>query len=401
MNKRTLIIGASVVVVLGILVAGYFMFFSGSDGPGATPNPFVGAGDREPGNNDVPTGSVEGAGTIVAPRLMKITDGPVAHGALAMQISVPGLSTSTPALEDTEVRYIERQSGNVYAFRLHDRTLTRISNKTLPGIIDASWFPDGSRALARFVSNEAGVDRVATYALPTNGTEGYFLESDLASVGVYASSSIYVLTSGSAGSAASVIAPGSGAVTTLFTTPLSAVTTVPFGRSDFVVTTKPSQTIDGYSFMYSSSSGTLSRLLGPHAGLSTLPDPTGKYVLFSYIYRGKVLLAVTDVATRTVTQLPVATLAEKCTWAPDGLSLYCGVPSTLSTDLPDAWYQGAKHFTDRLWSIDLGTRLATLMIDPLAVADVSIDMVALTVDPVEDAIIFTNKTDGSLWAYDF
>jgi hypothetical protein len=124
-------------------------------------------------------------------------------------------------------------------------------------------------------------------------------------------------------------------------------------------------------------------------------------VLFSYVYRGKVVLAVQDVSTRTVTQLPVATLAEKCTWTPSGRSLYCGVPTALSTDLPDVWHQGAQHFTDRLWSIDMETRLATLVVDPLAVAEVAIDMIALTVDSAEDALIFTNKTDGSLWAYDF
>jgi hypothetical protein len=49
----------------------------------------------------------------------------------------------------------------------------------------------------------------------------------------------------------------------------------------------------------------------------------------------------------------------------------------------------------------MNTRLATLIVDPAAVAEASIDMVAMTMDPAEDAVIFTNKTDGSLWAYDF
>ncbi len=400
MNKRLLVIIASIVVVLGVLVGVYFIFFSGKGGVGTNPNPFVGAGDKEPGS-DVPTGPVEGAGTVVAPRLIRITEGPVAHGSLALQIKTPGVSSTTPDLEDTEVRYIERQSGNVYAFRLHDRTLTRTSNKTLPGVIDATWFTDGSQALARFVSNETGTDSLATYVLSASGGEGYFLAPNLASVGVVASSSVYTLSSGSGGSSVSLINPSTGAISTAFTSPLSAVSVLPFGTSDFLVTTKPSQEVAGYSFIYSTKSKLFTRIVGPYSGLSTLPDPTSKRVLYSYVYRGKVLLAVVDTTDRTVIQLPVATLAEKCAWAPDGQSLYCGVPTALSTDLPDAWHQGAKHFTDRLWNIDLGTRLATLIVDPLAVAETSIDMVALTLDPAEDALIFTNKTDGSLWAYDF
>jgi hypothetical protein len=399
-TKRVLLFVATGVFVLGLLVGLYFMFSGSGGGVGVSPNPFVGAGDKEP-TGGVVSGPIEGAGTVVAPRLMRITEGPVAHGALAMSITVPGVSTSTSGLEDTEIRYIERKSGNVYAFRLHDRTLTRISNKTLPGIIDAAWFRDGSQVLARFVSNEGGADTVATYALRASGGDGYFLEPGLAGVGITASSTIYTLSSGTGGSVVSTIAPGTGTVATAFSSPLSAISVQPFGDTDFVIATKPSREIDGYVFWYSGKAKASSRILGPFAGLSVLPDPTGKMVLFSYVYRGKVLLAVQDVGTRTVTQLPVATLAEKCTWTPNGLSIYCGVPTALSTDLPDAWYQGAQHFTDRLWNIDMGTRLATLIVDPLAVAETAIDMVALTVDPAEDALIFTNKTDGSLWAYDF
>jgi hypothetical protein len=399
MTKKILLFGSIAVVVIGLALGLYFIFFSGK-APGTNPNPFVGAGDKEPGDT-ASSGPIEGAGTVVAPHLIRITEGPVAHGALALHVSVPGVSSTTPPIEDTEVRYIERQSGNVYAFRLHDRTLTRISNKTLPGVIEASWFPDGSQALARFVSNEGGVDSVATYVLSASGGDGYFLTPNLSGAGVTASSSIYTLSTGTGGSAASLIVPSTGAVSTLFSSALSAINTQPLNQTDYLVTTKPSQEIAGYSFIYSTKSKVFSRVIGPSTGLSTLPDPTGKRILYSYVYRGKVLLAVTDVETRSVIQLPVATLAEKCAWAPDGQSLYCGVPTALSTDLPDTWYQGAQHFTDRLWNIDLGTRLATLVVDPMAVAETSIDMVSLTLDPAEDALIFTNKTDGSLWAYDF
>lgn len=400
MKKNTLIVVASVIVVIGLLVGAYFLFFS--DKPAITvgePNPFIGAGDREPINAPA-TGPVEGAGTVVAPHLMRITDGPVAHGAVALQITSPQISSSTPALEDTEVRFVERQSGNVYAFRIHDRTLTRISNKTLPGIAEAVWVPDGSRVFARFIANDSGDDRIATYSMEASGGDGYFLEPGLASVGVTGSSTLYTLLSGSNGSVASVARVGDTAIATLFTTALSSISLKPFG-GDFVATTRASAEVGGYSFLVQKGSGRFVRALGPFQGLSTLPDPTGKYILYSYIYRGKLLLSVYNMANHTATQLPVATLAEKCVWTPGSTGLYCGIPTALPAGLPDIWYQGVNSFSDRLWRIDMDTRLATLVVDPFAVAEVSIDMVALTMDPVEDALIFTNKADGSLWAYDF
>lgn len=400
MNKKLLLIVSVVVVVAGLLIGAYFLFFSNKPAiPIGEPNPFIGAGDREP-SDSAPTGPVEGAGTIVAPHLIRITDGPVAHGAVALRVTSPQLASSTPALEDTEVRYVERQSGNVYAFRLHDRTLTRISNKTLPGIVEATWVPGGSRVFARFVANEGGDGRIATYSMEASGGDGYFLEPGLSVVGVTGSSTLYTLLSGPGGSTASSAVIGGTSATTLFTTALSSISLKPFG-GDFVATTHASSEVGGYSFLVQKGTGRFIRTLGPFSGLSTLPDPTGKYILYSYVYRGKLLLSVFNMENHTSTQLPVATLAEKCVWLPDSTGLYCGIPTALPAGLPDIWYQGASTFSDRLWHINMNTRLATLIVDPAAVAEASIDMVAMTMDPAEDAVIFTNKADGSLWAYDF
>lgn len=400
MTKRILFIGSVIIVILGLVLGIYFLFFSGKDGGlGGTPNPFTGAGDREP-NTDAPTGPIEGAGTVVAPHLIRITEGPVAHGALALAVRTPGVASTSPTLEDTEVRYVERKTGNVYAFRLHDRTLTRTSNKTLPGVVEAVWFPDGSQVVARFVSNETGGDSIASYVLPAAGGEGYFLQPNLGVVGVTASSTLFTLLSGSGGSTASIVPAGATSASTLFSSPLGAMTLQPFA-SNYVLTTKASKEVGGYAFVFDTKTKGTGRILGPFNGLSTLPDPTGRYVLFSYNYRGKMILSVFDIRTYTTTQLPVATLAEKCGWVPNGTSLYCGVPTALGTDLPDNWLQGAVSFSDRLWGIDMESRLATLIVDPVAVAETPIDMVALTMDSAEDALIFTNKIDGSLWAYDF
>lgn len=399
MSRKILIIVASIIVLLGLVVGAYFLFFTGKPSVTTTIPSFSAAGNLEPVASTV-SGPVEGAGTVVAPHLVRITPGPVAKGAIALVVLPQAIGSSTPGLGDTEVRYVERQSGNVYSFLLHDRVLTRIGNKTLPGIQEAVWLPDGSGVFARFIISEEGVDRVATFSLPSNGGEGFFLESGLSSVGVTASSSLYTLISRNTGSVASIANINGTGVRTLFSSPLQSLTLRSSG-TDFVATTKASLGINGYSFFVSGKTGAFSRILGPLTGLTTLPNPTGKLVLYSYSVRGKLFTAVLDVDKHTSTQLPVTTLAEKCVWAPSGTTLYCGVPTALPKDLPDSWYQGAQTLSDRLWRVDLNSRLATLVNDPTTVADIAIDMVSLTTDPAEDAVIFTNKLDGSLWAYDF
>lgn len=405
MNKRILIIVASVIVLIGLVVGAYLLFFSGPtlsvDVPG---NPFGSSGDRTESELLGPDGQpIQGAGTVVAPRLIRISDAPVAKGAVALYIPpVPAVASSTePEVpSDTEVRFIERQSGNIYAFRVHDRLLTRVSNRTLPGVQEAVWTTDGARAFVRYLTRAAdGIEHIDTYALSAGGGEGYFLEQDLEQVAVRGTETVFSLLPSSTGSVGSLSNPDGTDVRTLFTSMLSRLSTA-FSGSDIVATTKASSGLDGYAFLVNGTGGSFTRILGPLRGLATLPNPEGTAVLYSYVDSNRSYLQVLDLASRNSTTLPLVTLAEKCTWEPGGRAVYCGIPTALAGNVPDEWYQGAKTFSDRIWRIDLDTRLATLIIDPGQVADVQVDAVALTVDPMNDVLVFTNKKDGTLWAYD-
>lgn len=408
MRNRTLIIIAAIIVLLGLIVGAYLILFSGNAELIVSDDPFAGTGSGLVSGDGLPEMDA-GAGEEVAPSLIRITDRPVAEGVVAVTrtstTTTPVENASgTPALAeivvtDTEVRFIDRASGNIYRYLAHERSLTRLSNKTLPGVQKASWLPDGSVAYARFLSGTPGSEQVATYVLPDTGEGGFFLEQGLSVAEATDSGSLFTLLSGATGSVGSLSRSDGTNARTLFTSLLSSLVVHPT-RGNFFGHTGPSAFLDGYAFQIGATSGAFTRVLGPLRGLSTLPSPDGTRLLYSYLDRGTIRLAVLDVATRTAIALPVATLTEKCVWAPDGLSAYCGVPTALPNGLPDFWYQGAVTFSDRLWKIDMTERLATLIIDPTAVADLSIDAVALNTDPEEDVLLFTDKHTGALWVYD-
>jgi len=404
MRKRPLALIASVIVILGIVAALYFLLFADSAELIVTDDPFAGTGSGLVGEPIIEADA--GAGEEFAPKFVRITDRPVAEGVIAInRISTtttpvetasgtPALATT--AVTDTEIRFIDRASGNVYRYMAHERSMTRLSNKTLPGIQQASWLPDGSRAYARFIG-EGGT--VATYVLPVSGEGGFFIEQGLAVAKATPSGSLFTLLSGPTGTVGSVANSDGTGARTIFTSLLSSLIVHPTSGSYFGHT-KGSAFLDGYGFQINTASGAFTRILGPLRGLSVLPSPDGTRVLYSYLDRGTLRLAVLDVATRTTTALPVSTMVEKCGWSRDSLSAYCGVPLSLSSGLPDFWYQGAVTFSDRLWRIDMEERLAVMVVDPGTVADVSIDAVAIHTDPEEDILLFTDKHNGSLWAYD-
>ena len=395
--RRTLIIAALVVVALGVLAGVYYFFLSA---PSVSVAPqgsatLPGAGPSAAGNGTTGTtatgGSAASTPTSVSARLVEISKGPVVPGEAAIDV---GDASTT----DTAIEYLERESGNVYTYSENSGTITRTSNRTVPGIESAVWRPDGVSAFVRYLSGDA-FSTVNTYALAADGSGGFFMPQDLADIAV-SSSSVLVLASGVNGSSASLYRPDGTSATEAFTTPLSSLRIGFAGSGHYLAFTKPSAALPGYAYLVDAKGG-FSRIAGPLTGLVALASPDGKKALVSYSSGGIMKMELVDSATGSATALPVATIADKCVWATDSTAAYCGIPTAppSSYAYPDDWYQGAVSFSDRIWKIDVSGRYAQLVLDFTKETGGALDATALAVDPHATALVFVNKNDASLWSY--
>ncbi|MEK7604372.1 MAG: hypothetical protein AAB442_01050 [Patescibacteria group bacterium] len=395
--RKTLLIGAIVVVVLGIVGGVWFFFFRTT--PAVTVAPSGGttlpsSGQAQP---DIPIATTSPATSnpvAVSARLVKVSAGPVVPGVVVVNSGVASASSSV----ETSISYIERQSGNVYTYSLANRVATRINNKTLPGIQSAAWLPNGSLAFVRYLSG-TDFSTINTYALPAAGGGGFFLPQNLAGVAV-SSTSLLTLAVGISGSAASRVGvDGTGAVP-VFTSPLSSLSATFAGRDQYLVTTKAASSLVGAAFLVDGT-GRFSRVAGPLPGLTALASPSGKWVLVSSSSGGSLQLRLVNTATMESLSLPVSTLTEKCVWSSDETAVYCGVPMNPSVGVsyPDDWYQGAVSFSDRIWKISVVGRYAELVLDFSKETESSLDAIALALDPLSLTLAFVNKNDGSLWSF--
>lgn len=411
--RRLLLILLALILLAAVAFGVWYLFFRGapSGDPRETPgDPFGGAGG---GNAEIPEVIPEvgvpmtGAGEEVAPRLFRVAEGPVAYGAVAFRIFLPApaefvteddSATSAPRLvEDTEIRFVDRASGNLYRYRVDRRELSRLTNRTLPGIQEAAWSRDGERAYLRYLADDGAGERVETYSLPADGSEGYVLQPGLSDVVVGSTTVLTVLPSGSGAIGTRATLAGASP-TTVFSTQLSTLRFAAAGAG-FAATTRASANLPGHSY-FVSPNGEFTRLLGPLRGLTVLPSPSGGRYLFGSVGGGTLRLDLLSVNPPGVTALPVSTIADKCAWMPDETRVYCAVPRAVSGTWPDDWYQGQVSPSDRIWEIDLSSRVASLVFDPMLLAEEEVDAVALTIDDGGDVLVFTNKKDGSLWFYD-
>jgi hypothetical protein len=400
--RRVLLIILAVVIILGGGAAAYYFYATytpdisvepptGVDLPlvGSTSTPAIPGGEETP-----PTTTETPKPEKVASRLVKIDKESTVLGAVVFQVA----STANQK-PDVAVQYIARESGNIFKYLVRAGTLTRISNKTVPGIQEAKWVPNGSLAFVRYLSGE---DRktINTYALPSDGANGYFLAQNLHDLSV-SIANVLTLASGANGSIGNVSRLDGGNEKQVFITPLTAVRVAFAGKDRYLAFTKPAATIPGYAFLINSA-GSFERIAGPLSGLVALPSPSGKWALISYTNAGAFKMVLLNMETRETTVLPLGTIADKCVWTAKEDVIYCGVPvdPTLTYAYPDDWYQGAVHFSDRIWKINIAGRFAELVLDISKESEESVDAVGLAIDPLAQVLAFRNKTDGALWSYE-
>lgn len=400
--RRSITISIIVLVLVGLGVGIYLYLSKASADIEVAPAGSIGfpvAGQQgAPGTgtgaSSDATDTLPGAPVSISARLVQISQGPVVPGMAAVDMKAKDAS-STP---EVAVHYIERASGNAFSYLIRAKTLTRINNKTIPGIQSAKWLPNASFAYVRYLSG-SDFSTINTYALAATSSSGFFLPQNLADIAVSASG-ILTLSSGVNGSVASLARIDGTRTTTLFTTPLSSIRVSFLGKNQYLAFTKPSGTLPGYAFAVDSA-GHFSSIAGPENGLVALASPSGKWVLVSHARGGALQMELIDMANGSSLPLPIATIADKCAWANDDSAIYCGVPMSPDSAYvyPDDWYQGAVHFSDRIWKIQVAGRYAQLVLDFSQADKGALDVESMAIDPTGTAIVFTNKNDGSLWSY--
>jgi hypothetical protein len=394
--RRPLILGVILILLIGAGVFVYVRFFGGANPLVSVPNISLpgseNATDTTTSSDEVMGGTEVRPGSQ-PPRLVQISRGPVVLGSVTT--SGPAVGTSTPPLI---VSYIERKSGNVFRYNTKTGGASRTSNRTVPGIMSAAWAPDASSAFVQYLSGN-NLSTVNTFSLSANGDDGFFMPQNITSLAV-SSSSVLSLATGVNGSVASLARLDGSRATTVFTTPLTQLRVAFAGKGKYLAFTKPTQTLLGAAFLVEGT-GQFTRVAGPSAGLVALPSPSGAWLLISTAEQGKLNLYLVNVSTRETLPLPLATIADKCVWAPDETSVYCGVPisPSVSATYPDDWYQGAISFTDRIWKVDVQGRFAQLVLDLNKNIARPTDAVSLSLDSKGQYLTFVNKTDGSLWGY--
>lgn len=343
-------------------------------GPGIGKDPRFGAGSIQPGSNqEIPV--LQGIRT----RLFSVAD-------------LPSLGTGLSRAED-KLYYFKKDGGELAAFSFPAGTQESLSTITIVGLVDALWSPARDRAIVSYLDGTI----IKSFLFKAIGTSSVAtLPSGVRSSAWSPTGSSLAYLTQKDGETALATADSSGKnQKTIFRTPMQELALSWPLPEKFALQTNPSGVVPGYIFLYTRSTGELTRFLGPLNGLTSLWSPKGGRVLVgSTNAAGKsLLLAIRDSSGKEIMTASVQTLPEKCAWASEE-RVYCAVPRGIPQDaiLPDDYRRGELNTNDRLVVIDLKTKIISGIFN-----DGGYDMADLAVTRDEKYVFFTDRITGNVW----
>lgn len=316
-----------------------------------------------------------------APRFWRVTSAPVAGAAFS--------ATSS------QLRYVERASGHVFEADPFTGTITRLTNTLTPRVYEAFLGGGSSVVLRTIEDGTAATFGGRTSTTTQNGLSELLLTNLGATIDdiVSYATTPEILMIAKTGEVSHLIRSrvDGGAPKQLLTLPGGDFRIQLAGESIFL-TERAGSGIGGSAYR---ATNTLVPLVQNIPGLTTRVQAQTENILFSSDDGARVRLFA-QIAKAGPNELSLATIAEKCAWAPTGSTAYCAAPQgTIPANFLDHWYLGEAHTEDIWYSIDAtAAKVATLFrID----SSYAMDVENPSVDPTGKYIAFQNARDKSLW----
>lgn len=169
-------------------------------------------------------------------------------------------------------------------------------------------------------------------------------------------------------------------------------------------TPSPTAYAEGQLIIYNIEEGSdCYTLLSKRWGLSPLFSPDGKKVLYNDNDTKNARFPevwVTGINNDSdPRKLQLSTLVEKCAWAPDSVSIFCGVPENYSNFFiqPDDYYKGKFISNDSFYKINTDTGEQVKLADASQFSQ-DYDVYSPLVSEDQKSMYFTRKHDGKFYA---
>jgi hypothetical protein len=308
-------------------------------------------------------------------------------------------------------RYVSQRNGNIFETPLATvGTEDMVSNEKILRIGAVNWSENALTTMTHYLdrTQQNITTHLRSYLLATStevaqGFGGRVLDEDIFSASVSPNGErVFYLKKTEEGTQGYIENVKTGAKKLVWASPLTDLTTQWGVEYAIIIYTNPSSVAEGAVWVLNPDSGSFFITLSNMLALGAKSNSTGEKILYSMqeTINAPFSLKVLDVLSKSITNLPQATLIEKCTWGPKGSKyVYCAVPrETVSGEFLENWYMGIVNSDDVIWRIDTGSNTTKKILDPFEETKERFDIEDLVVSPKEDYLIFRTRVNDVLWS---
>ena len=304
-------------------------------------------------------------------------------------------------IEGQKVKYYSADNGNVFTSDFSGSGTTLTSSSVLLNLIKVLWSPDKNKVIA--ILNQDGKDKKYLYDYKTKSSTPLDDNIEWISWSPKEDRIAYQYYNSQTQENNISIANSNGSNwTNIFQTRMKNLI-VEWPKSDQVaIRTRPSGLAQSDAYTISLSGNDFEKVIDKTYGLTLLWSPLGDKVLFSTTdSQGKNLkLKLINLKTKTIKELGVVTLPEKCAWSGDNRTIFCAVPKKISdfAVLPDDYYKKIISFSDDFWRINTDEERVTPIYSTENEKAAAYDAKDMLLSPLEDYLLFINQKDGRLYS---
>src|SRR3989344_1255810 len=390
-HRSHIIISSLVMLGIIITVVLVVMFWGDADGDGENSDSFFGIlfnDEKAPTISDPLRGGV----------IVGEDSAEEGEEMMLYQISAEPVVGAALSPDGSRVRYFKHASGHLYENEFAGAKEIRVSNITIPAILEVKWTRSKAYAIISYYA-DGEIRRLYSHYSGTSTVSSAFLPSDIQNITTsLADDMIAYMVLPNGEPILFVARPDNTTIRKILAIPAPDFELSWPAANTIALKQKSSAYASSFLFTLNPSSKLLTRVLAQKEGLDVLWSPDGsRFLSLETRKEGtQIILGVVSLKDNNIIALPFATLPEKCAWAPsEKNTLFCAIPDSIprGANLPDEWWQGAVSFSDALWRINIETGEQTQLLPAY-----QLDAINLFLSKDESFLFFTNEKDGTLWS---
>lgn len=335
--------------------------------------------------------------------LTKINDNVAGATIVIIDDEIAGLKKDTETGNESyekiqAVRYVLKENGYIYDYIPKYKKSYLISDTAFPKTSFATFSPSGEKILFQYLDKDLITEKSVLGQLGNSSVK--ILPDNIVSFS-FSSNNLFTYVQKNSNGASVVFVNSNEKESIVYESALSEWNISFIGEDRLLITTKPSEYADGFSYIITLKNKSVAKLFSNEKSLATKVSSNGSYILKGNTVTAGPELYLYNTKDGTSSKLEKMGLVDKCSFSQDETSITCAVPKKFENRAyPDDWYLGLVKTDDGIIKYTTQNKNTKILNNPGSEINKNVDIWKIYTNNSGNMTVFIEKENSELWLYE-